>query len=307
MLTAPWYRRAAAEVMILVWNAWGALSYLSRGRRERSLLFRRFCSENGLEPPPGSEGRLHRYHRRHERCKTAFVAGIVRDDFTQVERAYDRFRIVGRDLLTSYRDRGALLVAFHVGPWSLIPGLLSRMGFDVAILARGDEMAAATGHDLAEVNRVLAERLSSHGLGSTQLVDSRGMLSLIQVKRALSRKNFVLIFPDTARSSSVSWAPVPFFRQRLAGHLGLAKLLQMTRAEVVHLVTYWDRDDRMVLEVLGPCPYPSDAPPEELLRTFYAPFEGLVSRDLSQWTQIHSYDELKYDGRMDLDPISPSA
>ena len=109
------------------------------------------------------------------------------------------------------------------------------------------------------------------------------------------------------RSSSVSWAPVPFFRQRLAGHLGLAKLLQMTRAEVIHLVTYWDKDDRMVLEVLGPCPCPSDAPPEELLRTFYAPFEGLVSRDLSQWTQIHSYDELKYDGPGDPEPISPSA
>jgi len=58
-----------------------------------------------------------------------------------------------------------------------------------------------------------------------------------------------------------------------------------------------------VLEVLGPCPYRADAPPEELLRALYAPLEGLISRDPSQWTQIRSYDELKYDSPH---PVPPS-
>ena len=291
----PWYRRAAVDLLALAWNAWGSLSYVLKGRGERTRLYRRFCRENGLEPPPGSERWLHRYHRRHERCKATLLLGMVLKDLSKLDRICGRFRIVGREILEGCRERGAILVSFHVGPYSMIGFLLVRMGFDVTALVRGDEVAAATGRDLAEVNRVLAERLAAHGSGTAQLVDSQAMLSLVQIRKALGRKGLLLVYPDTAKSSSTAWAPLPFFRQQIAGHLGLAKLLQMTRADVLHLVTYWDERGDMVLEVLGPCPYRADASPEELLRALYGPLEGLVAGRLPQWTQLHSYDELKFD------------
>lgn len=297
MRAVPWPRRVAANVLILLWNAWGALAYLLKRRRERSRVFRRFCRENGLEPPPGSERELHRFSRHHERSQAALVIGGLLKDLTKLDRVCRGFRIVGGEVLESCRDRGALVVGFHVGPFSLVGPLLTRMGFDTTVLIRGDELTAATGRELAEVNRVLADRFSGEGLGSAQLVDSQAMLSLIQIKKALKRKGLVLVYPDTAKSSSVGWAPIRFFRQQLAGHLGLAKLLQMTRAQVLHLVTYWDEDGTMVLEVL-PCPYEAEGPPEGLLHAIYAPFEGLVARRPSQWVQVHSYDELKFDSSL---------
>ncbi len=295
MRSVPWYRRAAADLLIRLWDSQNALSYHWRQRRMREQSLRTFCEENGLEPPPDSARKMHAFYRRYQRNNAAILVGGLLDDMTKVDGVYRRFHFIGREILESYRNRGAILVSFHLGPYSMIPPMLTRMNFNVTILARADDIGAASKHSMSDINRMLSDRLSRNGMGIAQFIDSLGMLSLIQIKKALNRKDFLMIYADTIKSSSVSWAPVPFFRQKIAGHLGLAKLLQMTGADVLHLYTYWDERDRMVMEIQGPRPYRADASAEELLALLYGPLQGLVAKRLPQWTHIHSYQELKYD------------
>ena len=303
MPDVPVHRRLAAGLLIPAWNIADTLTYALKQRQERARFLRQFCRENDITLSGRVLSQSHRCFRRFKRANTALIVGVMLDDLTGLDRLHRELTIRGRDLLEHYRDKGAILVGFHIGPFTMIPPLLARMNYNVAILARADEFDAATGRSIDDVNGIIADRLSRHGCGTARFIDSQNMLALIQVKKALNRKEFLMVYPDTARSSSVAWAPLPFFRQTLAGHLGLAKLVQMTQADILYLVTYWDDRGRMILEVTGPQTYTKGASAEEILRQIYRPFEDLVSRYLPQWIQVHSYDELKYE----LPPREPSS
>jgi len=293
----PLLRLPAAALLTLLRHASTGLYYHLKGRKTRTQALRLFISENGLETVArdcDAERETHRYYRKFQYLNTAVLFSGLFDRTQNFDRVARRFTFIGDDIIEQYRGRGVIIMSYHIGPFTMIPLLMVMKKYDIAILARSDEVGLASRRTIDDINRYLSGFLASHGYGKAEFIDSTAKLSLVQIKKALKRKEFLIIYPDTVKQSSASWTPVPFFKQQIAGHVGLAKLVELTKADILRVLTHWDAQGGMVMKVFDRLPYAEGASQEETLRRIYGPLEGLVKTYLPQWIQVQSYEQLKY-------------
>ena len=131
-------------------------------------------------------------------------------------------------------------------------------------------------------------------VGKVQFIDTLETLALVMVRKCMKDGEILMIHPDTAKESSVSSIPVNFFNTRIAGHIGVAKICRFTRATVIPFAIRWDGPDNIRLQIDEPLAIDPDGTDEEIISTFYEPFEKKVASCPEQWINIESYEAFKY-------------
>ncbi len=257
--------------------------------------FRYFFEETGLEQKfsPPIAAKAGRYFARCYRDLNFHILSscLLADEIGAWEKV-STIKFNGLDKLKNNNGKGLVVFSYHTGPYTIIPYVLMVMGFKVNILVRSDQVEPETGMSIDEINARINEVCNICGFGQMKVIDSQKIMSLIQIKKALKRGELILLFPDTARDSSVSSIPVPFFNRYIYGHAGLAKLFKLSKANFYPILSSWKENGRIQLDVHDSLNIKPNDREEDIIKSIYSLFEDAIIRNPAQWTRVQVLPEL---------------
>lgn len=269
-----------------------------RQYRNRKNVIEQFIAENNptLKRTVSEFSRisLQYYRTFKEQNMLLLLTGTYLNDVDTFNKFLNTVTISGLDTLEKNKNKSIIGISYHIGPFSTIPIILAMNGYNVNLLVRSDTLYKNTKMDLEKINEAMARFARNHGFGIVRFIDSLSSLSLVLVRKCLKEGELLMIYPDTAKESSVSSLPVKFFNTLISGHIGIAKLYRFTKATVLPFSIQWEAKNKIELNIGEPMKIVPDSSDEDIVGAIYGPFEDKVSVNPEQWIQIESYEKFKY-------------
>lgn len=266
--------------------------------RAREKAVRHFVAESGLDikksPLQLAEQSLTYYMMFKRLNMFLLLIGVYVKDIDIFYKTLGSARVTGLDIIERNGGKSIVGVSYHMGPFAMIPVILALRGYSCNVLVRSDTLQQQTKMDMEKINKSMAYLARTYNVGKVQFIDSLSDFSLIMLRKCLRDGEILMIYPDTARESSVSSIPVDFFNTRIAGHVGIAKLCRFTRATVIPFAARWDGTDSIHLRIGEELPITPENSDDEIITYFYGSFEKSVAAHPEQWIQVESYEKLKY-------------
>ncbi len=222
------------------------------------------------------------------------LSGVFVNDIEIFYKTLGDAKITGLDILEENMNKSVIGISYHIGPFSIMPVLLALRGYNTNLLVRSDTMEKQTRVSIEKINESMALLARQNNLGRVRFIDSLEPLSLILIRKCLKEGEMLMIYPDTAKESSVSSIPVSFFNTKIAGHIGVAKLCRFTRATIIPFSIRWDEENKIEMNIDEPMDINPDGTDEEIINSIYGPFEKKVASYPEQWINIENYKKFKY-------------
>ena len=211
-----------------------------------------------------------------------------------LRRLAEDIDVQGLEILDKYRDEGVIAFGYHIGPISVVPVMMTLLGYDTTFLLRPDTIKRDLGLTIEQINARLKVFGRNDEIGEISGIDSFSSFSIVQMKKRLRKGQILFIYPDTVHTSSADCVAVPIFNSEIAGHLGVAKLYRMTSAKIVPIDFGWHDDGRQYFHVKPPLEIHDDLSDEQIVRRVYQGMETRLRVDLAQWLRVRIFDLLKY-------------
>ena len=193
------------------------------------------------------------------------LAGVYIKDIEIFFNTLGNVRISGLEILERNKKKSVIGLSYHIGPFPMIPIILALKGYNSNVLLRSDTLQAQTKMSLEKINASMDFLARTYNIGKVQFIDSLATMSLVLVRKCMKDGEILMIHPDTAKESSVSSIPVPFFNTRIAGHIGVAKLCRFTRATVIPFAIRWNEHNNIHLQIDEPLDINPDGTDEEIV------------------------------------------
>ncbi len=222
------------------------------------------------------------------------LSGVFIKDINIFFKTLDNVKVSGLDILEKNKDKSIIGLSYHIGPFSMIPVILALKGYNSNILLRSDTLKEQTKMSLKTINKGMDYLARTYNVGRVQFIDSLETFSLVLIRKFMKKGDILMIYPDTAKESSVGSIPVNFFNTRIAGHIGVAKLYRFTRASIIPFAIKFDEQNKIHLKIDEPLSIKLDGTDEEIVNAFYGLFEKRITANPEHWIQVESYDKLKY-------------
>lgn len=267
-------------------------------KKKRHQVIEDFVSENELKCSSALQSvqkESSKYYLKMKKMNTLFILTTLFNQPKIFDKYISKMNLSAINQLEKYKNEGAIFLSYHMGPFTILPVILVYYGFNVTLLLRSDDATSQSKISFDKIKEKIDTFCGQNKtFGKLRLVDSFSILALIQIQKAIKKKNIVLIYADTIKDSSVQSLPVPFFNQKIVGHLGLIHLFKGTKKQFVPINLCWSEKqiNLQVHPILNMDIKNSD---QENLNQIYKLFPNLVKRHPEQWTQVGSYHDLKYE------------
>lgn len=188
-------------------------------------------------------------------------------------------RVEGIDHLTQEMQRGpgAIVIGFRIGPYPVIPLVLSGLGHDVSMIVSSEPVVDA--------GQAMSEQYApglSRGIRYISSLD-RGVLT--QARRDLDEGRLVSTLLELSPFTYAKTTPVRFLGWETQTAYGIPYLAAMTQRSIVPLVITRERGPRYRMRFLEaiPPPSPQRSAVLETTQTLWSVLEQQVLKHPEQW------------------------
>ncbi len=264
---------------------------------KRAQIIQQFISENNFEYKEEIQA-LTKKSKKFNRVVKSFNNSAVLAVLLKNKKIFDRIMskvdLSSLDKIEQYRETGCVVVSYHIGIYTLLPLILSYHGYNVNQLYRSTDAVKETKLSTEKLNQIVKDFSKKYSsFGELKLIDSFSIMSLLKIQKAVRKKEVIVIFVDTVKDSSSESLPISFFKQKIAGHAGIAQLFKITKAPFIPMNMSWE-NGKSTLTIHDELDLNIEEADQDTLNKIYKLFPELVKKHPEQWVQVESYPELKH-------------